>query len=255
MLLTIDVGNSNIVIGIYNNNTLLNTFRLETNLNKTEDEFASTIIACFEVFNLDYKKVDGVIISSVILAINPILEKMATKYFNSKVIFVGPNLKSGIAIKIDQPKTLGPDLLAGVVGAKIKFGLNCLVIDLGTATTMSILNENSEFIGGVVLPGLKTSVNSLTSGASNLPYINLEIPKQVICKDTITCMQSGLLYGYASMIDGLINKMQKEYVQKLTIILTGGLSEVIIELLENEVIHDENLVLDGLNHLYYKNKK
>lgn len=255
MILTLDVGNSNIVIGIYENSSLLNTFRMETNLNKTEDEFATTIINCFSVFNLDYKKIDGVIISSVILAINPILEKMSEKYFSTNAIFVGPNLKSGIAIKIDHPKTLGPDLLAGVLGAKYKYGTNCMVIDLGTATTMSILNDNSEFIGGVVMPGLKTSVLSLTSTASNLPYINLEIPKQVICKDTITCMQSGLLYGYASMIDGLINKMQKEYVQKLTIVLTGGLSEVIIELLENEVIHDENLVLDGLNYLYYKNKK
>lgn len=254
MLLAIDVGNSNIVFGVYNNNKLLDTFRLDTDLSRTEDEFSSLIISCLNNFGINYKRITGIIISSVVLSINPIFEKLANKYFKTKAIFVGPALKSGIAIKIEQPKTLGPDILTGIVGAHQKYGKDCLVIDLGTATTMTILNDKKEYIGGIVYPGIKTSISSLATNTSTLPFIDLEVPDHVICKDTIVAMQSGLMYGYASMIDGMVKRMENEYGNKLKVIITGGLASIIEEILDTEVILDEELLLDGLNYLYNKNK-
>ncbi|MDF9867395.1 type III pantothenate kinase [Bacilli bacterium PM5-3] len=255
MLLAIDIGNSNIVFGVYSENKLLGTFRLETDLARTEDEFSTLIISCLDNFGINYKKITGIIISSVILSVNPIFEKLAKKYFNTKAVFVGTNLKSGVAIKIEQPKTLAPDILVGIVGAKQKYGQNCLVIDLGTATTMTILNNNNEYIGGIVYPGLKISANALASNAALLPAIDLEIPNHVICKETIQAMQAGLMYGYASMLDGMIERLEKEYGSELKIILTGGLSSSIAKILKREVILDEDLLLDGMNYLYNKNFK
>lgn len=254
MLLAIDIGNSNILFGVYSEDRLLETFRLETDLSRTEDEFSSLIISCLNNFGINYKKISGIIISSVVLSINPIFEVLAEKYFKTKAIFVGPNLKSGIAIKIEQPKTLGPDILTGIVGAQFKYGGDCLVIDLGTATTMTILTDNREYIGGIVYPGIKTSISSLAKSTSALPFVDLEVPDHVICKETIQAMQSGLMYGYASMIDGMVIRMEKEYGKKLKVIITGGLASNIEKILDTKVILDEDLLLDGLNYLYKKNK-
>lgn len=255
MVLAIDIGNSNIVFGVYNDNDLLGTFRLETDMARTEDEFSTLIISCLENFGINYKKINGIIISSVILTINPIFEKLAIKYFNTKAIFVGPNLKSGVAIKIEQPKTLAPDILVGIVGAKQKYGTNCLVIDMGTATTMTILNDKNEYIGGIVYPGIKLSAAALSKNTALLPFIDLEVPNHVICKETIQAMQAGLMYGYASMLDGMIDRLEDEYGQKLQIIITGGLSSSVASILKREVILDEDLLLDGLNYLYHKNNQ
>ncbi|WP_423363413.1 type III pantothenate kinase [Mycoplasma sp. P36-A1] len=253
MLLAIDIGNSNISFGLYKEKKLLATFKLNTDHNKTEDEYAISLITCLQLVDLDYHEINGVIVSSVVLAINPVFEKLSKKYFKLKPTFVGPNLKSGIKIKIDQPKSLGPDILVGIVAAYEKYGVNCLVIDLGTATTMSILNSNKEFIGGVICPGVKTSADSLSTTTSALPLLDLDIPSKVIGKDTNSCMQSGIMYGYASMLDGMINKMEIEYGAKLQVILTGGLAKIIAKMLCSDVILNQDLILDGLHHLFYKN--
>jgi len=254
MLLAIDIGNSNIVCGVYNEDKLLGTFRLETDLTRTEDEFSTLIISCLDNFGINYKRITGIIVASVILTINPIFEKLANKYFNTNIIFVGPNLKSGVAIKIEQPKSLAPDVLVGIVGAKQKYGTGCLVIDLGTATTMTIINDKNEYIGGVFFPGLKLSADALSRSTALLPFIDLEVPDHVICKETIQAMQAGLMYGHASMLDGMIERLEKEYGGQLKIVITGGLSSNVAGLLKREVILDEDLVLDGLNYLYHKNK-
>ncbi len=255
MLLTIDIGNSNIVLGVYKDNDLLETFRLEANHARTEDEFATQIISCLDLVGLDYHQISGIIISSTKLSINPMFEKLAHKYFKIKPIFVNSKLKSGIKIKIDDPKSLSPDILVGIVSAYQKYGTECLVIDMGTATTMTILNGEKEYIGGVIFTGLRTSVSALADKTASLPHIDLDIPDHVICKETVSAMQAGLLYGYAAMIDGMIKKMDEEYGKKLKVILTGGLGNKIYKLLNEEVILDDNLLLDGLNYLYYKNKK
>ncbi|MDR3215197.1 MAG: type III pantothenate kinase [Bacilli bacterium] len=255
MILVVDVGNSNICFGVYEDNKLLCVFRLESSTSRTEDELASLIISCLNNYNINYLNIKGMIIASVILSLNQVFEKLAQTYFKTKPLFVGPSLKSGIAIKIEQPKTLGADILVGHVGAKAKYGNNCMIIDIGTATTMTILNNKDEYIGGLVYPGIKASANALATETSLLPIIDIEIPKQVICKETIMAMQAGLMYGYACMLDGMIDKIETEYGHKLKIILTGGLAYMVLELLNHEVILDENLVLDGLNILYHKNKK
>ena len=254
MLLAIDIGNSNIVFGVYKDNKLLETFRLETSLARTEDEFSTLIISCLANFGISYQEVTGIIISSVILSVNPIFEKLALKYFKTKAIFVGPNLKSGVAIKIEQPKTLAPDILVGIVGAQQKYGTSCLVVDMGTATTMTIINDNNEYIGGIVYPGLKISGSALSKNTALLPVIDLEVPDHVICKETIQAMQAGLMYGYASMLDGMIERFEAEYGKELKIVLTGGLSSNVANLLKRAVILDEDLLLDGLNYLYNKNR-
>lgn len=255
MLLAIDIGNSNIVLGVYDHDKLIDSFRLEANHARTEDEFATQIINCLELGEIDYHKVSGMIISSTKLAINPIFDKLAAKYFKIKPIFVNSKLKSGIKIKIDDPKSLAPDILVGIVSAYQKYGSEILVIDMGTATTMTILNSDLEYIGGIIFTGLRTSVSALADNTSSLPHIDLDVPNHVICKETVSAMQAGLLYGYAGMIDSLIRKMNKEYQKPLKVILTGGLGNIIHNLLEEEVILDDNLLLDGLNYLYYKNKK
>jgi type III pantothenate kinase len=255
MLLCVDIGNSNIVFGVYDNNKLLTSFRLESSISRTEDELGTLIIACLKQANIKADNINGIIIASVILSMNKVFEKLASKYFKQEAIFVGSNLKSGIIIKIDQPKTLAPDILVGIVGAKQKYGLNCMVIDVGTATTMTIINDNNEYIGGVVYPGLKLSARALASKTSMLPLIDLAIPNQIICKETISAMQSGLMNGYGCMLDGMITKMEAEYGQKLKIIVTGGLSKSLKQVIDHEVVVDEDLILDGLNYLYHKNKE
>lgn len=255
MLLAIDVGNTNMVIGLYDNDVLIDNFRLQTDILKTEDEYATLVFNCLANFNVDPKRINDVIISSVVAGINFILEKLFKKYLNIDAIFVGPNLKSGIAIKLDQPKSLAADILVGVVAANHKYPQdNCLVIDMGTATTMVIVTKEKDFIGGAILPGVNASAESLASNASALPHINLDIPNKVICRDTIECMQSGILYGYASMIDGMIDKMSHEFEKPLRVVITGGLAKKITTLLKTDVVVDDNLILDGLLYLYHKNK-
>lgn len=255
MLLAIDVGNTNMVVGVYDDkDNLVHTFRLQTDILKTEDEYATLLFNCLYNFKISYKDIKDVIISSVVAGINFILEKLFKKYLDIDVIFVGPNLKSGIAIKLDQPKTLAADILVGCVAANKKYDDDCLVIDMGTATTMVVVTKEKDFIGGAILPGVNSSAESLANNASALPRINLDIPKRVICNDTIECMQSGILYGYAAMIDGMITKMTNEFQKPLKVVVTGGLAKKITSLLSCEVIVDDNLILDGLLYLYHKNK-
>lgn len=253
MLLVIDIGNSNVVFGLFHNDIMLATYRLEADQARTEDEFASLLINCLNIDSYDYRKIDGVIISSTKQSLNPLLEKLSQKYFNITPLIVGPGLKTGVKIKIDEPKTLGADLLVGAVASQTKYGGNCLIIDMGTATSLTIVNEDKEFIGGCFYPGLKTSSSALSSKTSALPHINFEIPEQIINKDTVKALQSGLMYGYAYMLDGLVKNIMKEFNKPLNVILTGGLALKIIDLLDFDFIYDENLLLDGLRILYHRN--
>lgn len=253
MLMTIDVGNSNIKFGVYQHDELIYSFRLNSDIERTEDEFGSVVLTNLRNASINYREIRQIIIASVILTTNAILEKFVTKYLRAKAVFVGPNIKSEMAIKIEQPKTLGADLLVGAVGAKHKYGANCLIVDMGTVTKMYVINDSSEFIGGAICPGLKTSAIAISKSTSLLPLVDLEVPANVIGKETIVSIQSGLMYGYAAMIDGMIKKINKEYGQELKVILTGGLANSIIDIIEAEVIYDENLLLDGLKILHHLN--
>lgn len=255
MLLTMDVGNSQIVLGIYQDAKLITTLRLATQINRTEDEYGTLLIAALKNQGIDYQKINDVIIASVVLSINSVLEKLVNKYFKIEPIFVGPTLKSGIQLKIEQPKTLGADILVGSVAAHEKYGGDVLVIDFGAATTMTIITKDKEYIGGAILPGIKTSVDSLASKTNSLPFLDLEIPSSVIAKDTISSMQAGSMYGYACMVEGMIAKMSKEYQKPLQAVITGGYAKQLLPLLSKDIIFDETLILDGLYYLYQKNLK
>lgn len=252
-ILVLDIGNTNITFGLYQNKLLLTTFRLQTIVDKTEDEYAILVINTIHYLKLTINDISGMIISSVVADLNQTFEKLATKYFSIEPIFVGPKIKSGIAIKIEQPKSLGPDLLAGAFAAQSKYGNNCLIVDLGTATTMIVVNDKKELIGGSILIGLETSLKSLISNTSALPSVSLQFPDKVICKDTISCIQSGIMYGYTSMIKGMISLIEREYQGQLKVVLTGGHALRIKPYLDDSIIFDDNLVLDGLCELYYKN--
>lgn len=253
MLLAIDIGNSNVVFGLFKDDVMLATYRLEADQARTEDEFASLLINCLSISGYNYKSINGVIISSTKQSLNPLLEKLSQKYFNITPLIVGPKLKTGIKIKIDEPKSLGADLLVGAVASQAKYGGNCLIIDMGTATSFTIVTEDKEFIGGCIYPGLKTSSSALSSKTSALPHINFEIPVQIVNKDTVKALQAGLMYGYAYMLDGLVKNIKKEFDKPLKVILTGGLALKIIDLIDFDCTYDENLLLDGLRILYHRN--
>lgn len=254
MILTIDIGNTNIACGVYDGDKLITTFRMATKDIKTEDEYGNIIIQCMQTDKIDIKKIDGMIIASDVPALNFTFTRLGRKYFNLDPLFVDQNIKSGIAIKIESPKQLGPDLLVGAVAANQKFpDQNNLIIDLGTATTMTIVTKEKEFIGGIIYPGMRSSLVGLATNAAALPHVELETPTTIIGKDTITSMQSGMMYGYAAMIDGMIKKFKEEFGDDLNVILTGGYAVKVCNMISENAILDSRLLLDGLKYLYDKN--
>lgn len=253
MLIVFDIGNTNVVCGVYENKKLIADFRVMTNTKITEDELGTMYLNLFKINKIDFSELEGVIVSSVVPSINTAFSMFIKKYLGVEPIMVGPGLKSGIKIKIENPKSLGADLLTGLVGAYEKYPTNLIVIDLGTATKLLVLTANKEFIGGIISPGVLTSLNALSDHTSSLPYINLEVPKKVVGTDTIACMQSGVVYGTASMIDGLVEKINQEHPADYKVILTGGLSKYIKDTLKTEVIYEPHLLLEGLKYLFYKN--
>ena len=253
MLLCIDIGNTSIVLGLYNDDDLIQSFRLQTNVYQTSDEYAIKILSVLNNLNFQKEKIDGIIISSVVPQLDPVFKLLSNKYFNINPKFVGPGIKSGINIRIDNPKELGADLLVGAVGATNKYSSPVIIIDMGTAITMVYVNNKNELLGGMILPGIKTAYNALVQKASRLEEAAISTPKNVVEKDTVSCLQSGMTHGFSSLIDGVVRKIKKEYGD-CKVVLTGGEARFIINNLDEEVIYDENLLLDRLKILYYKNK-
>lgn len=253
MLLCVDVGNTNIVLGIFKNDKLFTSYRIATNSNETIDEYGCKLVSLFSLNKIDKEDINGVIIGSVVPTMDAILEKVFIKYFNIKPLFVAPGLKSGIHIKIDNPKELGADLLVGAVAAVNKYKMPVLIIDMGTATTFVYVNENKELLGGVICAGLKTSYNSLFLNTSKLESVKISNRDDIMGKNTTSCIQNGMVFGTSSMIDGIISKFHKAYGD-FSVVLTGGDARFICNYLEEKVIVDENLLLDGLHLLYNKNR-
>lgn len=252
MLLCIDVGNTNIVFGVYDNDKKVCDFRLETLIKQTYDEYGLKVLDIMEKLKVDKNMITSAIIASVVPQIDMTLEMVCTKYFNVSPVFVGPGIKTGLKIKADNPKELGADILVECVCAYEKYGGNTIVIDMGTATTLFVVNDSKEIIGGIILPGLKISFATLFEKTSKLEEVKLNVPKSIIGTDTISCIQSGMIYGTSSQIDGLINKIKKE-IKDAKVVLTGGIGGLIFKHLENEVIYDSDLILEGLNIIYKKN--
>ncbi len=254
MLLTIDIGNTNITLGAYENDVLTVTSRLATVPGTTADQYSIAIKNALELHGKNYKDVEDCIISSVVPAVGNSIKNAVSTLCGIVPIEVGPGIKTGINIKIDNPAQLGADLVAGAVGAIKEYTLPCVIIDMGTATTISVVDKNGVFIGVIIAAGVKLTLKALAQNTAQLSDINISAPKNVIGTNTNDSMRSGLVFGTAAMLDGLIDRIINEIGEIPTVVATGGLSKDIIELCRNDIIYNENLLLDGLREIYELNK-
>ena len=254
MILAIDIGNTNIVIGCIDKERTYFIERLSTVRTKTELEYAVDIKTVLDIYGIDKSRIEGAIISSVVPQITNIAKLAAEKILETEVMVLGPGIKTGLNILMDHPASLGADLVADAVAGIAEYPVPLIVIDMGTATTASVVDANKNYIGGMILPGVRVSLDALTARASQLSGISIDAPKRVIGKNTIECMKSGVLYSNAGAIDGIIDHIEEELGQKTTVIATGGLAKKIIPYCRHQVILDEDLLLKGLLVIYEKNK-
>lgn len=253
MILAVDIGNTNIVVGFLDGTKILHSGRISTDRNKTEIDFLIQLRLMLTIYNIDIKDIDGSILSSVVPELTNYVAKAMDSLLKKKPIIIGAGIKTGLNIKIDNPQTLGADRVCDAVCVIEEYKTPAIIIDMGTATTISIIDKNKNHIGGMIIPGIKTSLESLSSHASQLPYISLDEPKGLIGKNTVDCMKSGIVYGFASMIDGLIERIKNEYGSDLMVIATGGLAPLIIPHTKNHITYDSELLLKGLYYIYKKN--
>lgn len=256
MLLAIDIGNTNIVLGCIRDedDQILFAERLSTDHNKTALEYAISFRNVLHIYHLSAKDVTGVIIASVVPPITSLIDQALQKLTGKKAMIVGPGIKTGLNILMDNPAQVGADLIVGAVAGIDQYPVPLILVDMGTATTITVIDRNKNYIGGMILPGLMVSLDSLTSRTSKLPRIGLDPPKKLIGKNTIDCMKSGILYGHASCIDGMVDRIENELGEKTTIVATGGLSGTIAPLCTHSIIHDDSLLLKGLLLIYKKNR-
>ena len=253
LILAIDVGNTNIVIGGFSGEDLNFVVRIATNASKTEDEYATKILNILSVYNVKKEDVTGAIISSVVPPLTPVMKKAVKFAYGTDALLVGPGIKTGINIHCDNPASVGADLICACVAAHNLYKSPALVIDMGTATKIMVLDSKGAFIGVSIIPGVNIALKALTSGTAQLPQISLDAPKSVIGKNTADCMRSGVVFGNASMLDGMIDRFNEEMGMDLPVYATGGLASTIIPHCKHHIKLDENMVLKGLNILYNKN--
>ena len=255
MILTVDIGNSNIVLGMVDEGNILFEARLRTDATKTSDEYCIELKMLLEVYNLDPTQVEGCIIASVVPQVLNSLQTAVMKLTGKTSLVVGPGLKTGLNIKIDNPAQTGADLVVGCVAALREHKPPMIVVDMGTATTMVVLDETGALIGGCICPGVKISLDALTEKTALLPGLQLNQPKRAIGKNTIDCMRSGIMMGNACMLDGMVKKMEAELGSKTQVIVTGGIGKFIVPLCETPMIYDKDLLVKGLAALYAENSK
>lgn len=256
MILAIDMGNTNIVIGCVDEEKVLFEERLATDLSKTELEYVVIFKTVLELYGIEKEKVTGAIISSVVPQLVNIIKSAVYKLIKVDPMVVGPGVKTGLNILMDEPRRVGSDLIVDAVAAINNYGTPLIVIDMGTATTMSVIDRKGNYIGGVIMPGIRVSVDSLVSRTAQLQRISLDAPDKVIGKNTINCMKSGVVYGNASCIDGMIDRLADEMGESLSdikVIATGGLARVILPECRHNIIQDDELLLKGLKIIYDKN--
>ena len=254
MLLAIDVGNSNIVIGVLEGEEILYKGRLHTNIKATTDEYAIKLSAFLQLHGV-LDKIDGAVIASVVPPLIRTFRKAVKLVTNTEALVVGPGIKTGLSIQIDDPSQLGADMVVGAVAAKEEYPCPILIFDLGTATTGSVLDKNGNFIGCIITAGVKTSLSALASGTALLPQIEISAPKKVIGTNSIDSLRSGAVIGTAAMIDGLIDRFEEEIGGEATVVITGGLGNQIAKNCKHNIHLSPNLLLDGLRIIYDKNKE
>lgn len=255
MLLAIDIGNTNIVIGGLKEDQILFEARIATDRIKTSDQYAAEIKNMLGLFGVSAADVEDCIISSVVPPVFNSVQTGVRKLTGKQPMVVGPGLKTGLNIHMDIPSQVGSDLIVAAVAALAEYAAPLVLIDMGTATTIQVIEPDNVFVGGLVFPGVMVSLDSLTSRAAQLPGISLDRPRQVIGKNTVDCMRGGIMYGTAAMLDGVIERVEEELGHKTTVVATGGLAQFIIPLCKREIVYERDLLLKGLNVLYKKNKK
>lgn len=254
MIFVFDVGNSNITMGLYDGENLVKRWRMTTDIEKTSDEYGVFLNSCFMLENIDMKCVEGVIIGSVVPPLMYSLEHAVRKYFRKNPMIVGPGVKTGVNLKIENPKEVGADRIVNVVAACEIYKGPLILVDFGTATTYDAISRKNEYLGGVICPGIKISADALFNRASKLPRVELSRPDTVIGNNTVKGMQSGLIYGVLGQVEYLVNHMKKEMNDTdIKVVATGGLARMLAS--ATEVIDDiaANLTLEGLRLIYNKN--
>ncbi len=253
MVLAVDIGNTNVVVGCFDKKEIRFVERLSTNRNSTSLEYAVLIKTVLELNGISVKDFEGGIISSVVPSVTNRVKEAMEKITGKDVLVVGPGVKTGLKIKLDNPSQLGSDRVADSVAATNSYPCPLIIIDMGTATTVSVVDGDKNFVGGMIMPGLMVSMEALSSKTSQLPQISLDAPKKAIGRNTVDCIKSGLIYGNAAAIDGLIANIEQELGEKCTVISTGGLAKIVTPLCKREIIEDDKLLLKGLMIIYDKN--
>lgn len=253
MILAIDVGNTNIVIGMLDGKRLVASGRLSTSVNETDDDYAMRLHSFVQLTRAE--KIDGAIISSVVPALNRTLKKAVKRVTGAESMIVGPGIKTGLNIRIDNPAEMGADLVVGAVAGIAKYPCPQIIFDLGTATTASVIDKNATYLGGAIVCGVKTAINAVSLGTAQLNQVDISAPEKVIATNTADCMKSGAVFGTAALLDGLVRRFERELGEKATVIVTGGLGRTIIKECESDMVYDENLLIDGLRIIYEKNSR
>ncbi len=254
MVLAIDIGNTNIVVGSFDGDKLMFIERMSTNKSATVLEHVVMFKTILEIHGISTESIDGGIVSSVVPSITNSVKQAAETITGKEILVLGPGVKTGLSIMIDDPAQLGSDLAAGAVGGANLYSTPLIIIDMGTATTISVVGKDKSFRGGFIYPGVMTSLDSLITKTSQLPNISLVPPKKLIGTNTIDCMKSGILYSSASSIDGIIERIESELGEKCTVVATGGIAKTIIPLCRHDITVDDDLLLKGLMIIYNKNK-
>lgn len=254
MILAIDIGNTNIVIGVVDSRRTVLLERITPALGKTSMEYAITLKSILEIYRIDPASLEGAIVSSVVPPLNRSILAAVRKITGINALLVGSGMKTGLNILMDNPKSVGSDMIVNSIGALSEHKPPIVIIDMGTATSLSVIDEKGRYIGGALMPGLRLSLESMSSHTAQLPHISLDTPKKVIGKNTIDCMRSGIIYGTASMIDGMLALIEAELGQTPTFLATGGIAKAILPLCSHPILYDGTLLLKGLRLLYEKNK-
>ena len=255
MILTVDIGNSNIVLGGVREEKILFEARLRTDATKTSDEYCIDVKTILDVYGFRTADVEGAIIASVVPQVLNSMQTAIKKLTGKTALVVGPGLKTGLNIQIENPAQTGADLVVGAVAALQSHKAPLILVDMGTATTISVLDKTGAFIGGCISPGVKISMDALTARTALLPGLQLDQPKKAIGRNTIDCMRSGLMLGAACMIDGMIERMEEEMGYKTTVIATGGIAKFVIPMCRRAIIYDKDLISKGLAALYRENRR
>lgn len=255
MILTVDIGNSNIVLGGVEGEEIVFEARLRTETTKTSDQYCVDLKILLDVYGLSAESIEGAIISSVVPQVLNSFQTAVKKLTGKTSLVVGPGLKTGLNILLDNPSQTGADLVVGSVAALREHKAPLIVIDMGTATTMVVLNEQGALIGGCIMPGVRISMDALTERTALLPGLQLDQPQKAIGRNTIDCMRSGIMMGSACMLDGMIERMEAELGCKTTVIATGGIAKFIVPLCKRKIVYDKDLLVKGLAALYRENKR